>query len=159
MLDKAQDQTAPQLRQALKRAVLRVDPDGAQARHQQRRQDRRIVVSPAEDGMAELFAYLPAPAAITIYDTVNALARRAATPGDRRSAEQRRADAFVDLVLGEQTTGPVTRPSEKCELDQPHRIPRGSHLRRHHGHLCVHHHQLKHRSTWRGDRLANGDYW
>jgi len=67
VLDKATDQTAPQLRQAVKRAVLRIDPDGAQTRHQRERQDRRVVLSPAEDGIAELWAYLPAHHAAAVY--------------------------------------------------------------------------------------------
>ncbi|HEY3259372.1 MAG TPA: DUF222 domain-containing protein [Pseudonocardiaceae bacterium] len=243
VLDKASEQTAPQLRQALKRAVLRVDPNGAQARHQQRRKDRQIVVTPAEDGMADLWAHLPAPAAIAIYDTVNDCARRASTSGDERTADQRRADAFVDLLLGERTSGPVaqvkvtvpastlfgldqapgelagygpipaqsarelaadatwrrlltdatsgvlldygrttykppagladfvrardvtcrfpgcTRPAEKCELDHRIEYPQGRTSAANLDALCVHHHQLKHSSNWRGDRLANGDYW
>jgi len=109
VLDKATDQNAPQLRRAVKRAVLRVDPEGGQARYQQRRQDRRVIVTPADDGMAELWAYLPAPAANAIYNTVNSCARRAHTPGDERTADQRRADALVDLLLGENTTGPVAQ--------------------------------------------------
>src|SRR5215216_3720081 len=40
-LGRAKYQNAPQLRRALKRAVLTVDPQGAEARHQERRQDRR----------------------------------------------------------------------------------------------------------------------
>jgi len=104
VLQRAGEQTAPQLRQAVKRAVLRVDPDGAQARHRRRRAERRIVLTPADDGMAELWAYLPAPAAAAIYETVNTCARRAMTPGDTRTADQRRADAFIDLLLGETTT-------------------------------------------------------
>jgi len=108
VLDKAKEQNAPQLRQSVKRAVLRVDPEGGRTRYQQRRKDRRIVLSPSDDGMAELLAYLPATAANAIYDTVNAYARRAATAEDERTADQRRADAFVDLMLGE-ATGPVAQ--------------------------------------------------
>ena len=108
VLQRAPEQTAPQLRQAVKRAVLRIDPDGAQTRHSQQRQDRRVVVSPAEDGMAELWAYLPAHAAAGIYDTLNECARRALTPGDERTADQRRADALVDLVLGNDS-GPAAQ--------------------------------------------------
>ena len=108
VLDRAREQNAPQLRQSVKRAVLRVDPEGGRTRYQQRRKDRRIVLSPSDDGMAELLAYLPATAANAIYDTVNAYARRAATAEDERTADQRRADAFVDLMLGE-ATGPVAQ--------------------------------------------------
>jgi hypothetical protein len=51
-----------------------------------------------------------------------------------------------------------TRPSEKCELDHRTEYPKGRTCACNLDTLCVHHHQLKHRSTWRGDRLANGDY-
>jgi Domain of unknown function (DUF222) len=50
----------------------------------------------------------PATAATTIYETVTACARQAATPGDERTADQRRADAFVDLILGTHI-GPVAQ--------------------------------------------------
>jgi hypothetical protein len=225
----------------VKRAVLRVDPDGAQARHQQKRKDRRIVVTPADDSMAELWAYLPAPAAAAIYETVDMAARRAMTPGDTRTADQRRADAFIDLILGEATGpaaqvnvivpmssllgldqepaelagyGPIpaelakelaadatwrrlltdptsgalldygrttykppaaladfvrardrtchfpgcNRAAEKCQLDHRITYPRGCTDTNNLDALCAHHHQLKHRSKWSGQRLRNGDY-
>jgi Domain of unknown function (DUF222) len=103
VLDKAKEQNAPQLRRLLKRTVIKIDPDGAQARYKERRAGRRVVVTPVEDGMAELWAYLPAPAANAIYLAVDAAARQAKTPDDERTADQRRADVFVDLVLGEAT--------------------------------------------------------
>ena len=108
VLDKAKDQTAPQLRQAMRRAVLRIDPAGGQARHQRERQDRRVVLSPAEDGMAELWAYLPAHHAAAVYATIHDSARRAITAGDERTADQRRADALVDLILGNDS-GPAVQ--------------------------------------------------
>jgi Domain of unknown function (DUF222) len=108
ILDRAAEQTAPQLRQSVKRAVLRIDPQGGQVRYQQRRTDRRIVITPAEDGMAELWAYLPAAAARAVYDTVNHHAHRCHTPDDPRTADQRRADTFVDLMLGD-ATGPAAQ--------------------------------------------------
>lgn len=107
VLRRAPGQTAPQLRQAVRRAVLRLDPHGGQARFEARRAERRIVVTPAEDGMAELWAYLPATAAVAVYDTVHGYATRAAVPGDERTADQRRADAFVDLLLGGVSSPPA----------------------------------------------------
>jgi Domain of unknown function (DUF222) len=241
VLGKATDQNAPQLRRSLKRAVIAVDPDGAQARHEQRREDRRIVLSPQLDGMSELYAYLPAPAASAIYLAVDQAARHAQAPGDARTADQRRADAFVDLILGDSSAlpaqvkvvvpaatllgaddqpgelagyGPIpanlarevaadatwrrlltepasgalldygrtaykppaaladfvrardktcrfpgcTRAAQRCELD--HRIPYpvGPTSADNLDALCTHHHQLKHRSNWTGERLSNGDY-
>jgi len=108
VLDRAKDQTAPQLRQAIRSAVLKVDPGGEQERHRRERQGRRVVLSPSEHGMSELWAYLPAHQASAVYATIHQCARRAITPGDERTADQRRADALVDLVLGT-STGPAAQ--------------------------------------------------
>jgi hypothetical protein len=98
VLARAAQQTAPQLRQSARRAVLRIDPDGANARHEQRRAERKVELRPTEDGMAELRATLPAPQGTAIYQRLDALARSAA-PGETRSMDERRADALVDLLL------------------------------------------------------------
>jgi Domain of unknown function (DUF222) len=241
VLDRAMGQNAPQLRRSLKRAVIAVDPDGAQARHEQRREDRRIVLCPQVDGMSELYAYLPAPAASAVYLAVDQAARQAQAPGDGRTADQRRADAFVDLILGDSGApvaqvkvvvpaatllgvddqpgelagyGPIpaavareisadatwrrlltdptsgalldhgrttykppaaladfvrtrdrtcrfpgcTRAADRCELDHRTRYPDGPTSADNLDALCTHHHQLKHRSNWTGERLSNGDY-
>jgi len=105
VLPRAPEQTAPQLRRAVARAVLTVDPGGADARHALARRERRVVIFPARDGMAELYALLPADAATAIYQRVSAIGRQARVSGDARSADARRADAFVDLLLGRRTAG------------------------------------------------------
>ncbi len=105
VLPRASEQTAPQLRRAVARAVLTVDPGGADARHALARRERRVVVFPARDGMAELYALLPADDATAIYQRISAIGRQARVSGDDRSADARRADAFVDLLLGRRTAG------------------------------------------------------
>src|SRR5215212_1426547 len=45
VLPKAVQQHASQLRQAVRRAVLRVDPDGEKARHHEQRHQRRVVLT------------------------------------------------------------------------------------------------------------------
>jgi hypothetical protein len=99
VLGRASTQTSSQLRASLRRAVLRVDPDGAAQRHEQRRKDRRVELIPLPDAMAQLIAYLPAEQAIAIYQRLDTLACKARTPDDVRSADERRADVFVDLLL------------------------------------------------------------
>lgn len=100
VLVKAGEQTPGLLRAAVRRAVLRVDPHGAQARHDFRHADRKVVVHPGEEGTANLVASDLSPVdATAIYQRLDHLARNAA-PGDDRSMDQRRADAFVDLLLG-----------------------------------------------------------
>jgi hypothetical protein len=104
VLPRAGQQTAPQLRQSARRAVLRIDPKGAKARHEQRRAERKVELWPAEDGMADLHATLPAPQATAIYHRLDTLARNAG-PGETRSMDQRRADAMVDLLLATNPAG------------------------------------------------------
>jgi Domain of unknown function (DUF222)/HNH endonuclease len=89
--------TLRQISDRVRRAVLRIDPD-ATRRHREAVKARRVTVTPADDGMAELWALLPAEAALVVYQRVDALASKG--PADGRTADQRRADALVDLVLG-----------------------------------------------------------
>ncbi|SBW28709.1 HNH endonuclease [Candidatus Protofrankia californiensis] len=76
------------------------DADGAHRRQAQRRRERQVHISPVEDGMAELWALLPAADAQAVYQRLDTLARRAATPDDPRGMDARRADALVDVLLG-----------------------------------------------------------
>ncbi|MGH3938272.1 MAG: DUF222 domain-containing protein [Pseudonocardiaceae bacterium] len=99
VLPRATTQTRSQLRAALTRAVLAIDPDGAAARHQQRRKDRRVVVSPEETGMATLWALLSAPDASAAYQRLCHLARGLGAD-DPRGMDARRVDLLVDLLTG-----------------------------------------------------------
>jgi hypothetical protein len=111
ILARASGQTASQLRQAAHRAVLRIDPHGAQKRHEQRKAERTVEVYPLEDGMAALNATLPATQATAIYDRLDAIARNTA-PDDERGMDARRADAMVDLLLADhpgQPNNPLAR--------------------------------------------------
>ncbi len=51
--------TGPQLRQWLRRKVIDANPDAAEERRQRANGDRRVLITPGEDGMAELWALLP----------------------------------------------------------------------------------------------------
>ncbi len=116
-------------RQALRRAVLSADPDGARRRHAHARKGRQVQLHPAEDGMAELWALLPAVDAQAAYQRLDALARAVTGPeassgvdalpdmGARRavdgpdeppSMDARRADVLVDLLLGRDRGGQVS---------------------------------------------------
>ncbi len=90
-------QTVAAFRAAVQRAVLAVDPRQAEERHQAALEDRRVCVRPVADGMAELWALLPAEGAATLMTTLNAIAA-GKLPGEQRSADQRRADALVALA-------------------------------------------------------------
>jgi hypothetical protein len=60
--------------------------------------------------MAELVAFLPADQATAVYRRVDALARGARIPGDERGADARRADVFVNLLLGRRDPGVTGEP-------------------------------------------------
>jgi hypothetical protein len=97
-------------RRAVRTELLKVDPDGAEQRRRQQRRLRGVFHRPAEDGLAELTAVLPAEHATAIYQRITSLARHAAGPGDPRSLDERRADVLVDLLLGsnrEQVTAEI----------------------------------------------------
>ena len=101
VLERAPEQTAAQFRASVKRAVLRVtSPDVEQAAHLAAVAERRVIVTPVADGMAELWALLPAPDAAQVMAALNARAQETihAVGGDDRTADQRRADALVELA-------------------------------------------------------------
>ncbi len=112
VLGKAPGQTSPALRSAVARAVHIIDPTGTEDRHTKDLADRRVSVTPAENGMSHLWALLPADGAAAIMATLHRLAEASHTPadraaGDHRTADQRRADALVDLATGYLDTHPA----------------------------------------------------
>ena len=99
VLGRAREQTVGRLRAALARAVIATDPAAAQARQEQASIERRVELWALPDGMAAIYATLPAAAAVACHDWLTALAMKAKGPGDPRSLDQRRADALADLAL------------------------------------------------------------
>ncbi len=107
-VERAGRQTVGELRAWLRRTVLAADPTAAATRHAQAVAGRRVTLTPIGDGMAELWALLPADAAARAYTALDATARAAASPGDPRTADARRADSLVDLITG-RTQAPASR--------------------------------------------------
>ncbi|WP_426593173.1 DUF222 domain-containing protein [Cellulomonas sp. McL0617] len=101
--------TGPQLARHVRALVIAGDPAAAERRREAARQDRAVSLSPSVDGMAWLSAYLPAPDAVLAFTVLDALAGTTRIPGDQRSVDQRRADAFSDVFTSIVTTG--TTPS------------------------------------------------
>lgn len=88
---------------ACRRAVAKVDPQGAADRAETRRKDRRVWVSPDEDGTSSLGAVLPAEDAEACYRRIDQAARSISdnrSVGDDRTRDQIRADVLVDLLTG-----------------------------------------------------------
>jgi len=86
--------------------VTSLDPDAATRRRKQAQAKRDVTFEPADDGMAELRAFLPAEDARAIFDLVDHAARTDAGPPsdarhhDRRPIGARRADVLTALLLG-----------------------------------------------------------
>ena len=100
MLGRAVDQTAAELRAALRKAVIRVDPHAAEKRRKQAIKDRSVTRYQDKDGTSVLRAVLSAVDTGEIYDLLDQVARQTKTDGDNRSMDARRADALPLLLLG-----------------------------------------------------------
>jgi len=106
VLPRAGGQTFSQFAQAVRRAVLAADPRSAEKRHADAKAERGVRVRPLEDGMAELSAVHSADAITAAYAAINDAAQAGSTSADNaadfkaddRSADQRRADALIDLL-------------------------------------------------------------
>ena len=91
--------TTSELRDVAGQAVIIVDPDGAENRHQEAAARRELRMQPLPDGMATLKANLPADGAVKIFQVSDLLATgTAGTPGDTRGIGARRVDALVDIA-------------------------------------------------------------
>lgn len=109
-LERASGLTPAQLRPVARTLAEHAQPRSLDERHARARQQRRVVVTDLDDGMARLIADLPAVLAYGIRDRLTALAhhaREAAAPetetadiDDARSLDEVRADVFADLLLG-----------------------------------------------------------
>jgi hypothetical protein len=98
VLAKVSEQTLANFKRSLTRAVQTLDPARIAAQRDHAMTERRVCLAARDDGMAELWALLPAEGAAAVMTAIDALA--SATPADDpRSADQRRADALVDLGI------------------------------------------------------------
>jgi hypothetical protein len=101
VLARAAERTTGQIRAQAKRVVARLDAEALRRRAEQARRQRAVTLLPEPDGMATLSAYLPAHQAVAAFGAVDAFARQTGGAGDERPLDARRADALVDLLLGQ----------------------------------------------------------
>src|SRR5947209_5753839 len=99
VLERAPQQSLGAFRAAVTRAVLAVDPRGEQEKHRRQLEQRRVVGRPVGAGMGELWALLGVDDLAAVLTRLDSIAAKK-TPGDDRTADQRRADALVALLLG-----------------------------------------------------------
>ncbi|MGO4690105.1 DUF222 domain-containing protein [Glaciibacter sp. 2TAF33] len=108
--------TPAQFRARTRRLKEQLLTEPAETRHTRAFEDRRVVVEPADDGMAWLHAFVSAPDAVRIIARLNATARaeQKKTKHDEpgwRSRDQIRADLAVAWLAGDGTpTAATVRP-------------------------------------------------
>jgi Domain of unknown function (DUF222) len=96
VLAEGAQQPVGRFRATVAAAVLAVDPAPAVERLERAMSERCVRSRPGEDGMASVWALLPAEGAGALLAAVESLAS-VTSIDDPRTADQRRADALVDL--------------------------------------------------------------
>jgi hypothetical protein len=103
--------TLPQLKAALRAAVLELDAAAAERRARQARRGRHVRAAANDDGTADMVANLPAEDAAAVLSALTAAARAAKAAGDPRTLDQLRADELVHRA----TRGVATTESPEPE--------------------------------------------
>ncbi|WP_344382988.1 DUF222 domain-containing protein, partial [Georgenia ruanii] len=95
VLPRAPGRTAPQVARDVAEALIAVDHHEAEARHRTARARRRVChPRPLADGMASVYAVLPAADALALDLALDGAARAVKAGGDRRTIDQLRADVL-----------------------------------------------------------------
>ena len=113
LADPGAGKTTSRVVQKVRRAVLSADPAAALVRERRAVAGRYVRPRHAiEDGMVSWEAQLPAAESFAAWERIGALATAAKHPGDARTADARRADVLLDLMLGRPTCTPDGRPAD-----------------------------------------------
>lgn len=101
LLPIANDLTTGQLGARLQRLTIEADPSAAQRRYEQGIELRRVITESNPDGTANVLALnLPPVTTNALMRRINRMARAAKSAEDQRTADQMRADVFLDLLAG-----------------------------------------------------------
>jgi hypothetical protein len=112
VIDAAEELTTGQLRARLRRLVIAADPDNAAARAARALGERRVEPRLNDNNLADLLAFdLPPQRVAAAMERLTAIAAAAKAAGDTRRVDHLRADAMLDLLVGEGVAvgAPVTR--------------------------------------------------
>ncbi len=123
VLPAAGDKTPAQLRAALRRAVISVDPDAAERRRKDAERRAKIGLYGDEEGTATLSGQnLPGAHAAAAMARISALARAMKSSGAGGGIDLLRAQVYIGLLLG---TLPLIPPAEGAPPDHPDDRPPG----------------------------------
>jgi len=98
VLPKAAEQAPARLREALRRAVLKVDAAAAEQRRQDKLARREVREYPTGDGCCALEIHGDAIRTQAAYQRIRAIAKQ--LPADGRTLDQRCSDVALDLLAG-----------------------------------------------------------
>jgi hypothetical protein len=109
--------TLGQLHAALRRAVLKADPEGAERRRRDAERNASVVLYPEDEGTATLAGYsLPGVQAAAAMARITALAKALQATGSAGQIDLVRAQVFLGLILG---TLPYIPPAPGAPPDDP----------------------------------------
>ena len=93
--------TTAQIREKIRRLLLRLDPDAVRKRHRKAVESRWVEHTEYSNGTAALSGIaMPKDKAAAAYNHVNAIAKATKSTGDERTIDQIRTDVFADLLAG-----------------------------------------------------------
>ncbi|MFL6240081.1 MAG: DUF222 domain-containing protein [Actinomycetes bacterium] len=97
---KADGQIQTEIRKAVERQVMRLDPAGAEARRRDARGRRQVRRSPGADSSAHLHVFGPAEAIAVIHHAMTDGARALKATGQVDTVDQGRFDTLLDWAIG-----------------------------------------------------------
>lgn len=101
ILEQASHLTTGQLKSALARLCIEVDPEQAKTRFERAVEERRVVTEMSEQGTGHLFGMdLPPDQVAAASAHINRLAQSLKQDGEARTMDQLRADVYLDLLRG-----------------------------------------------------------
>lgn len=106
--------TTGQIDARIRKLAIQTDPDEAADRYERAFEDRHVVLTPTDQGTANLTAYdLPPDRAARIVSRLNQLANQRKVSGETRTMDQLRTDVFLDLLDG----GPIATTGKRGIVD------------------------------------------
>jgi Domain of unknown function (DUF222) len=118
VLDRAGWLTLGQLHAALRRAVIKADPDGAERRRRRAERNAAVMLYPEDEGTATLAGYaLPGVQAAAAMARITALAKAMQAAGNGGQIDFVRAQVFLGLLLG--TIPYIPPPTGEPPPDEP----------------------------------------
>src|SRR2546430_6205332 len=92
--------TPTAVRNKLSREIVKIDPEGARARHRERVKHRSVSFFAGEDGMATLSVYDSGERIRALFELLDHVARQAKAAGEAGTLDTVRAGAFTPLLMG-----------------------------------------------------------